>query len=390
MAMLVLLVLALSCLIPLNTAVEGFPDQPQIQENQFQIQNNGFQYAYDPMANRTPEESHQQVTDPNPFGVTTNNNSDLCPDPQAIRPCECIVEDEYINFDCSSVTSEEELKEVFQQNFTEITHARKLTILDNIYLTVLHSGVFGDTDFREIEIRGTNIFTVEAGAFSGSYSRAVKMNFKDNKISSFPFSEVEDFTALETLDVSSNVLQEFPKIKSSSLRELFVGMNAIPIMSQDSFKYTPMLEAIRLNRCGISEIREGTFSVLKYLRQVDLNFNQLTQTISANTFPFNGTITSLYLGNNNISTLEANAFTGISNLVVVGTNSIEEVIEDVWRPTLENGARVELKENPLKCRCDIAWLVRDLILLGRVFRGAACSDGTLIHNLDPDWFDDCD
>lgn len=319
--------------------------------------------------------------------VSTEGEVDLCPDPLEIDPCVCYTEDYDINFDCSGVVTEDQLRKIFADSFPG-TDARKLTIKDNNFLTVLHDGVFGKTQFVEVHISGTNIHTIETGAFSGSYNRVVKMVLSDNKLVSFPFGEVANFTMLEQLDLTSNVIDNLRQISSASLEDLFVGANMLTSIPANAFKNTPQLQRFRAGRNMIAGIDELTFSTLKYLQQVDLTANKIAK-IERHTFVFNGTVTSLYISFNSISSLGANAMMGVTNMVNIEYNSLKTFDEEVWRTVLEDGAIVSIKNNPLQCDCDIRWLIVDDNFLSQIMSGATCEDGTLIHEIDPAYFDYC-
>ncbi|XP_064077593.1 oplophorus-luciferin 2-monooxygenase non-catalytic subunit-like [Macrobrachium nipponense] len=319
--------------------------------------------------------------------ASTEWGIDLCPDPLEIDPCICSTEDYDINFDCSGVLTEDQLREIFADSFPG-TDARKLTIKDNSFLTVLHDGVFGKTQFIEVHISGTNIHTIEAGAFRGSYDRVVKMVLSDNKLISFPFGEVANFTKLEQLDLTSNLIDNLRKISSDSLEDLFVGANMLTNIPANTFNNTPQLKRFRAGRNTITSIDDQTFSTLHSLQQVDLTANQIKK-IGRHTFIFNGTVTSLYLSFNSISSLGENAMMGVTNMMNIESNSLKTFDEGVWRPVLEDGAVVSIKNNPLQCDCDIRWLIVDDQFLSQIMSGATCQDGTLIHEIDPAYFDYC-
>ncbi|XP_068239116.1 oplophorus-luciferin 2-monooxygenase non-catalytic subunit-like [Palaemon carinicauda] len=319
--------------------------------------------------------------------ISIESEMDLCPEPAEIDPCSCYVEDYDINFDCSNVITEDQLRKIFADSFPG-TESRKLTIKDNDILTVLHDGVFGKTQFVDVSITGTNIHTIEAGTFRGSYNRVEKMDLRDNKLMSYPFMELANFTKLVQLDLTSNIISNLTSITSETLEDLFIGANVLKSIPAGAFRNAPQLKRFRAGRNMINYIHEQTFSTAHSLQQVDLTANKITN-IARHTFIFNGAVTSLFISFNSISTLGANAIKGVTSSVNFEYNALKTFDEEVWRTVLEDGATVSIKNNPLQCGCDIRWLIINDTYLSQIMYGATCADGTFIHDLDPAEFDDC-
>ncbi|MDK2413330.1 hypothetical protein QHH03_30035, partial [Aphanizomenon sp. 202] len=67
-------------------------------------------------------------------------------------------------------------------------------------------------------------------------------------------------------------------------------------------------------------------------------------------------------------------------------NSLTVLDEEVFRPFVQGGTTVALNGNPLRCGCDIAWLVVNGAFVDLISDGTTCSDGEFLADLDPSIF----
>lgn len=180
-----------------------------------------------------------------------------CPDAQDILPCVCyLIAEDVMSMDCSDVTSEYELAQVFQSHFP-FTQFYSLNIINNQFLTALESGVFGEVTFEVFNIADTTVATVERGALSGSYKTATEMNFCSNVIESFPFDELPNFESLTHLDVSDNYIENMTSIASKTLQFLNLAYNPLGEFPESAFTAAPSLQEINLNNTEIDYLVPG-------------------------------------------------------------------------------------------------------------------------------------
>ncbi|CAL4067157.1 unnamed protein product, partial [Meganyctiphanes norvegica] len=134
----------------------------------------------------------------------------------------------------------------------------------------------------------------------------------------------------------------------------------------------------------------GTFQDLSNLRSIQLYSNSLT-TIPAHFIKTGSSdLSSIGLDSNNIVSVEPGAFDIVDGLVIdMWHNSLSTLDEATWRPYLEAGGLLWANANPLLCGCDIAWLFGEDQLLEQIGDYATCTDGELLHDLDPNIFDLC-
>ncbi|XP_066979456.1 oplophorus-luciferin 2-monooxygenase non-catalytic subunit-like isoform X2 [Macrobrachium rosenbergii] len=254
----------------------------------------------------------------------------ICPSEEEIFPCTCEVDStSLLRLDCSDVASENELSMIFNNELpTKNFHSLKITKNDK--LKTLPKGVFGKNTFEEVLFIEGALEVVQPEALIGSASTLRKLQIRSHKLRSFPFGEVGYYRNLSKLYLGNNDLDSFPRIVSTSLKELNLAQNPLKHIPAGGLYGMPNLRIVYLYSCEIAEVPAG----VSYF----LNMNE---------------------------------------------NSVVFLEEEIFRPVLERGAHLSIESNPLACGCDIAWLVRSPNLLAKVEGRSACSDGTLITEQDP-------
>ncbi|XP_047471334.1 oplophorus-luciferin 2-monooxygenase non-catalytic subunit-like [Penaeus chinensis] len=311
-----------------------------------------------------------------------------CPNPEDIFPCTCTAdESNRMDMDCSHIESEEQLERVFSSTFPFSTF-RNLTVVDNVFLKTLKNQSLGIASFTGVYIINSVLERVESNALLNSFGTAQVINMQNNLISSFPFETLASFTSLLELDVSYNKLP-FPALVSQTLLVLDLSYNQVVDVSSDAFATLPDISEIKLGGNQISVVPTGTFAGHRNLYHVNLESNALTYLPEGAIQLTSSSSGTVILRNNQIADVAVNSITDVSGgNVDVSNNSLKALKEDVFRPILAEEAALDIKDNPLTCGCDIAWLIRDSSLLKLVAEGAACFDGELLADLDPGMFDD--
>ncbi|CAL4243848.1 unnamed protein product [Meganyctiphanes norvegica] len=292
-----------------------------------------------------------------------------CPDDEDIAPCVCTYDtgDNAMNLTCSAVESEEQLKQIFKANFP-FKNFNQFNLRDNNNIKVLEAGVFNGISFEIIDISfNHNLEVIESQALDSCYETATQIYLHDNKITSFPFDELSQFSKLRDFDISDNSLSVIPA-------DAFHGLTALEVLDIGS------------NNADIV----GTFQDLPNLVNIWLENNAIT-TIPAQFIKTGSShLSYIYLSDNNIVSVEPDAFDIVDGLhIYMRDNSLSTLDEATWRPYLEAGGTLRATYNPLVCGCDIAWLFAEDQLLEQVAKYATCDDGELLHDLDPSIFDNC-
>ncbi|CAL4073745.1 unnamed protein product [Meganyctiphanes norvegica] len=291
-----------------------------------------------------------------------------CPDAEDIAPCVCTYDtvSNAMDLDCSSLRSEEQLKQIFKADFP-FKNFNKFLLIYNFNIKVLEAGVFNGVSFEIINIYNSDLEVVELQALDSCYETATELRLYGNNITSFPFDELSQFSKLRDFDIRHNSLSVIPA-------DAFHGLTALGVLY------------INGNNADIV----GTFQDLPNLQDIHLESTGLT-TIPAQFIKTGSShLSTIGLSYNNIVSVEPDAFDIVDGLdIVMEDNSLSTLDEATWRPNLEAGGTLDAMDNPLVCGCDIAWLFAEDQLLEQLLYGARCNDGELLHKLDPSIFDNC-
>ncbi|CAL4176288.1 unnamed protein product, partial [Meganyctiphanes norvegica] len=302
-------------------------------------------------------------------GIEIAPKNEFCPEISAILPCICThkSDENLTDIDCSEVTSENELRKVFNSTFPT-KNFDKFIILNNDHLKVLESGVFNGITFEEFFIQNSQIENIEIDAFNDSFATAYMIVLLGNKIQDFPFNVLHNFSNLTYLNLNFNPLGSIPA---------------------NAFQRISTLKFVNIIRT-VHEIAVGTFTNQTNIERIYAAENNLRNVPSGLFVTGSDIIEYIVINNNTISSVEPNAFDPVAGLIInMDHNSMQLIEEYIWRNLLESWVVLYLKDNPLLCGCDVAWLVRNHTLLNQISDNTQCSDGKYIHDLYSGDFIDC-
>ena len=158
-----------------------------------------------------------------------------CPEATDIDPCICTVDTEgFLYMDCSSVLSNEELNNVFTNEFP-VNKFEEFRLTNNDYFTQLQVNCFGNVTFSRIWISNTNIDFVSSFALASSAERLNYIHIFGGFLTDqqFPFIYLDTYTNLTHLEVSGQVnLTLIPLLTSNTLTDLEMEFCAIANISQ--------------------------------------------------------------------------------------------------------------------------------------------------------------
>jgi len=143
-----------------------------------------------------------------------------CPNAEAIAPCFCSRLPAGITLDCTNVTSEAQLQEVFTQNFPvknffefKMDHSKSL-----ISLNVSTNGVsFESISLFPGPFSSLSEVTEEFLGASRDTLSTLTIWRSDLSDDNFPFESLEDFSKLYSLNLVAAEFEYFPPLNSSTL-----------------------------------------------------------------------------------------------------------------------------------------------------------------------------
>ncbi|KAG0711139.1 Oplophorus-luciferin 2-monooxygenase non-catalytic subunit [Chionoecetes opilio] len=316
-----------------------------------------------------------------------------CPYRMDIAPCVC-TESEKLAMDCSRVVDIAQLIRIFEADFPSTTFWR-LTMTGTydapIQLSFLPDGVFGSVNFQEILIQHTLIQRVDDYAFVGSKDSLSMLWITHSELTSFPTTILPLMPNLMQLDLSYNLLQFLPDLRSSSLRSLTLAHNSQLAFTDQLFTKLDQIVDLNIGYCQVETLTPGIFLNMMNLSSLYLEHNRLTHLAAASLHFTSGAMEEIVLSGNQITSVDPNFLSGTGKhaYLMLVNNQITTLAEATWRPVFQDisepgDGMVMLDGNRLECGCSLAWLVASPSFLSHLAYGAACANGTAIHDLDPD------
>ena len=156
-----------------------------------------------------------------------------CPAAAAIAPCTCLWLLTELYLDCTSAVSNEEINQVFQQEFP-VKAFYEFAITETSSIIDLDFSTNGVTFWRFNFISGpTTIETVSENVFLDSTDMVRVIMFENSQITEtgFPFDALSSYSNLDFLDFYGSQLSSVPPITSDTLTQLVVGNNLITEVS---------------------------------------------------------------------------------------------------------------------------------------------------------------
>lgn len=231
-----------------------------------------------------------------------------CPEPQIISPCRCY---DYgigygLGMDCSDVSSDEELQEVFQSAFPNNTFYELVirgVVGKPVPIGVLNKNTFGECSFETISIQHTTLHTIQLETFYKSYDTLESYSITNSFVYFLDFEELQQFKKLKSLDLANNNMPALPAIKSSTLKSLTYSGNNVDQLNEEKFVDIPSLTLLKLQNCSISAVPKNSFNSLS-LEVLDLSYNTFTDLAAGSIAVNSGSLILLYLDFNNLINLQ--------------------------------------------------------------------------------------
>ncbi|CAG0896129.1 unnamed protein product [Darwinula stevensoni] len=288
----------------------------------------------------------------------------LCPNSTEILPCTCSYfgTEDTVMVDCSEATSSDDIYSAFNDVAWPVQNLKRFLLGGNCHVSVLPEGAFGDISFEEIVVIQTSVASLHPTALLPSKDRLRRLTIEKSFLEELPWEILPQLINLKKLELRSNALNSLPKLQSG---------------------HNPVLD-----------VPAGFFNDMGKLEEFYCFSCTFGPTLSTKSLEFrSATMKVIHIDSNSISTLDADAITGLqpNTSLYFGNNEIRELTEVSFRPMLEvlsvGTGHISIRDNPVKCDCSIAWVVLNPSFLGSL--QGECTDGTNFQDLDPIIFEDC-
>lgn len=387
----------------------------------------------DPIAYFDLADSSQSIRGEDPIDFF-DRADEFCPVADAIAPCVCMFEVHndtglvYTDLVCSDVQSEEELANVFQQEFP-VKEFRKFHMSSNDAIHDLGNILNGVT-FEVISLApGTFVLqSVSDYILFDNRNTLTSFDISASQIQTelFPFDVLPSMQALVSFAIKSSKLAYLPKLDSPTIRELKFSYGNIDALEPGTFDDVPNLSLVDLRgnlvtelKVGTLAIREGPMAFLGYYNQIEfvepgafsffdaegaasnedleywMQYN-LIHYYQAGTFLLRNAFVTLFLNHNRLKYFEPGTFVLpeekdlLSIRLSLYSNLLTTFDEAVFGELMPYVTDVQLQDNQLTCGCDIAWLITNPDFMARVNYMSDCHNTTLLSQLNVQYYiDNC-
>lgn len=181
-----------------------------------------------------------------------------------------------------------------------------------------------------------------------SGSDLIKVVYKQSGVRGLSQSAFSDVPNLEHIDLSENLISEFPETvfhPLTRLRLLNLNDNKIQSLADNVFKYQQDLNELNLSKNNLGSTFYQTYTNCSFLRLLDLSYNKITLLENR----LNPSLVVLLLNNNQLKEISSNTFADLENLRILNlaNNNIKVILADVFR-RLISLERLDLESNEIE------------------------------------------
>ncbi|XP_078685660.1 uncharacterized protein LOC144918617 [Branchiostoma floridae x Branchiostoma belcheri] len=218
--------------------------------------------------------------------------------------------------------------------FEDLSSLRYLILTSNHLSTV--KGVWGLSNLHHLDLDRNNFTTLTTGSFS-RLGNLTNLSLAHNWIRTI---QREAFSGLELLE------------------RLNLADNRLTNLTSWAFDGLWALDNLNLQHNVIVAVEPYTFYGLKQIKTLNLKGHNIA-TIPDDAFKGLHNLTELDLSHNQIRTFGKKAFDGLDNLGVLQLqqNQISFLEETVFEKVLDRVPKIDLRDNPFFCDCDLLWFV---------------------------------
>jgi hypothetical protein len=299
--------------------------------------------------------------------IIAKPSSGLCPDAELIEPCTCVFD----NFSCAGTTLYN-YKTLFDRISKSLTPPEKVfrgIEISNEAITEIEDDEFRDLSFSEISIRNAkNLKRIYAHAFTNIADKITSFTQSGPSLLGDQDEHVAElFQALSTLVNVKQIILGQTRLK-------FIPANAFSNINQNKLTH------LEINSGLIASVGNRAFYYLNALNYLRLENQQLNK-IAAHAFDLeksSSVILDIYLNGNDLedSSLEVNAFVGTNRPITLNlaSNQLTHLKVDIFKPILSANinTKIDVKDNPFRCNCEVAWLVRQKTNYSARISNAVC------------------
>lgn len=287
-------------------------------------------------------------------------------DSDSLKPLKKLAKINVMNF----VVNHNHIEIVRDLSFMRWHRLQNLDLSFNWIKTLEPLSLFGLNKLEYINLRGNLLKQVPTLALHSTISSLSSLSKK--KPSTIKYLYLSE-NALESIQSDSFGLLEKTQelyLESCSLKSIheqaFKGLFTLNLLSLDknnlnevpsqSFSYLPLLRILKMSSSNITSLKPESFSSLVDLEELQMNYALLFE-IKQRVFDGLDSLRRLEIAHNpSLKTIESGAFDKLTNLIYLNLNS--NSLASLTSVNSGKLSKLDLRNNPLTCGCDLKWLTR--------------------------------
>jgi len=325
------------------------------------------------------------------------------PIPEDIHPCACLVDTEQFHTHLVCNMQQDFTVEILT-NISEAYGCEKK--VDNIDINMngyqwavnFSSDLIGEFEIRSFHLRNFS-------SISGNIQHEA-FNASKSSLLSFVLEPADEDNVDQDQELEDNSVERGAFSGLINLGKVILGHSFTKIEG-GGFSNLPRLKTLEISKKTLKGIGSGAFENLGALNIIDFS-DQLLEEIPARAFKTLPNTTSIDLSGNKIRIIVDDAFIDLPNLVKLdlsnntfcqfgnllttlknqklkvdlSENKVQYILEDIFKPFIETSkGHVDLRNNPLQCRCDVRWLLLSNFAWRNLLANTACRDGDSLEKV---------
>ncbi len=225
---------------------------------------------------------------------------------------------------------------IHERAFSGLQNLESLSLAQNVVLSSLHPNVFnGLTSLRNLYLQDNSIRFLPNGVFKDLRSLEL-LELSKNRIVTIQERAFRGLTNVTRIELDENEITRLPENVFdglASLEELLLSYNNFTTLPADIFSGTPSLQTLHIEEVPeLTTVHPDAFAGLDQLFELRITGTSIVSLPEDVFEPLDDSLGRLYLRNNQIESLPANIFQGLTGLtlLLLDRNNLTELDEDIF------------------------------------------------------------
>lgn len=202
-------------------------------------------------------------------------DSDQCPRPEEIAPCQCRTRGPTIQVRCtnSMMGRITEAMNMLRKRVVEVD----VLILEDNNIPHLPSRAFGSVKINRLFIENNRIMTIDRNAFAGIEEFLTELYIKESGLKSLPKDSIDFLSQLTVFSIENSQIMTMPKVVGlKNLKLIKIDGSNIRDIPARTLSDLPALKYLHISRSAITRLDTGIMESLRYLVLANFTDNKIS------------------------------------------------------------------------------------------------------------------